>query len=286
VSQIGDERQRGADVSFPDPDWATLRARVLAETDDYLVLDKPAGISVTGERHDTDLVRVAADAGEQVIPVHRIDKVTSGVLLLARSTAAHGPLTRQFNKRTVAKSYLAITRSVGLPEVCTVDLPLATGRKNRVRVAAPREEIGFADGRWTVPPSAVRPKSFPSVTHLRRVWQGTGHSLVLAEPETGRRHQIRVHLAWIGHPIAGDPLFGATPGAASGSTPGATSPSPPGPGASPERRTLLHAWRLAFDDAAGRRIELRADPPEDFWAPVAGEIPSPPDVLGGVALRP
>ena len=246
------------------PDWGTLRSTVLAETDDYLVLDKPAGISVTGERHDTDLVRIAADAGEQVIPVHRIDKVTSGVLLLARSTAAHGPLTRQFNKRTVAKSYLAITRTVGLPQAGTVDLPLATGRKNRVRVAAPREEIGFADGRWTVPAAAVRPKSFPSVTRLRRLWQGSEHTLVLAEPETGRRHQIRVHLAWIGHPIAGDPLFGGTPGS----------------------RTLLHAWRLAFDDAGGRRIEVRAEPPEDFWAPVADELPGRADLLAAAALTP
>lgn len=245
--------------------WATLRARVLAETDEYLVLDKPAGISVTGERHDTDLVRIAADAGEQVIPVHRIDKVTSGVLLLARSTAAHGPLTRQFNKRTVAKSYLAITRSVGLPEIGTVDLPLATGRKNRVRVAAQREEIGYADGRWTVPPSAVRPKSFPSVTRLRRLWEGAGHTLLVAEPETGRRHQIRVHLAWVGHPIAGDPLFGGRP----------------------DERTCLHAWRLAFDDADGRRVEVSAEPGEDFWTPVTDHLP--PSTRGGLlegALRP
>jgi tRNA pseudouridine32 synthase/23S rRNA pseudouridine746 synthase/23S rRNA pseudouridine1911/1915/1917 synthase len=251
------------------PDWATLRGRALAETDDYLVLDKPAGISVTGERHDTDLVRIAADAGEQVIPVHRIDKVTSGVLLLARSTAAHGPLTRQFAKRTVAKSYLAITRSTGLPESGTVDLPLATGRKSRVRVAAPREEIGYAEGWWTVPPAAVRPESFPSVTRLRRLWEGTGTTLVLADPETGRRHQIRVHMAWIGHPIAGDPLFGATS----------------------EPRTLLHAWRLAFDDGGGQRIQVRADPPEDFWTSIADELPGPRKLLeralsDGSPLRP
>ncbi len=261
--------------------WADLRARVLAETRDYLVLDKPAGISVTGERHDTDLVRIAAEAGEQVIPVHRIDKVTSGVLLLARSTATHGPLTRQFTKRTVAKSYLAITRSIGLPESGVVDLPLATGRKNRVRVAAPREEIGYSDGRWTVPAAAVRPKSFPSVTRLRRLWEGTGHTLVLADPETGRRHQIRVHLAWIGHPIAGDPLFAAT-------TPPAAPARPedlPGPGASDHPRTLLHAWRLAFDDADGRRIEVRADPPVDFWAPVAEEMPPREEILERATVR-
>ncbi|MDQ2708138.1 MAG: RNA pseudouridine synthase [Actinomycetota bacterium] len=232
------------------PDWASLRVRILADTDDYLVLDKPAGISVTGERHDTDLVRIAAAAGERVIPVHRIDKVTSGVVLLARGTAAHGPLTRQFALRTVDKSYLAITRSVGLPEHGVVDLPLATGRKNRVRVAAPRAEITMADRRWTVPPAAVRSGAFASVTRLRRLWEGAGHTLVAAEPETGRRHQIRVHLAWIGHPIAGDSLFGGGPG----------------------ERTCLHAWRLAFDDASGRRIRVQVEPGADFWSPVAAAL--------------
>jgi tRNA pseudouridine32 synthase / 23S rRNA pseudouridine746 synthase len=235
------------------PDWASLRARVLVETADYLVLDKPAGISVTGERHDTDLVRIAAEAGERVIPVHRIDKVTSGVVLLARGTAAHGPLTRQFAARTVAKTYLAITASTGLPAGGTVDLPLCTGRKNRVRVAAPREEIRCADGRWTVPGAVVRAESFASTTTLRRLWEGAGHTLVVAEPHTGRRHQIRVHLAWIGHPIAGDPLFGTA-----------------GRG-----RTSLHAWRLAFDDADGRRIDARAEPEADFWDPVATVLSAP-----------
>lgn len=234
------------------PGWPELRARTLAETDDYLVLDKPAGVSVTGERHDTDLVRIAADAGERVIPVHRIDKVTSGLVLLARSTAAHGPLTRQFAKRTVAKSYLAIVRADAGPPAGTVELPLCTGRKNRVRVAAPREEITFAAGRWTVPPAATRPDGLPSTTGVRPLWSGAGFALLHAEPHTGRRHQIRVHLAWIGHPIVGDPLFERS---------------------GPTGRTCLHAWRLAFDDAAGRRIEVRADPGEDFWAPVRAWLP-------------
>jgi tRNA pseudouridine32 synthase/23S rRNA pseudouridine746 synthase/23S rRNA pseudouridine1911/1915/1917 synthase len=233
-------------------DWPALRARALAETDDYLVLDKPAGISVTGERHDTDLVRIAADAGERVIPVHRIDKVTSGVVLLARSTSAHGPLTRQFAKRTVAKCYLAVVRSDGSPPAGTVALPLCTGRKNRVRVAAPREEISYSGGRWTVPPGTVRPDGLDSTTDLRPLWSGGGLALLVARPHTGRRHQIRVHLAWIGHPIVGDPLFEKP---------------------APDERTGLHAWRLAFDDADGRRVEVHADPGADFWAPLAAGLP-------------
>ncbi|GAA5160314.1 hypothetical protein GCM10023321_42720 [Pseudonocardia eucalypti] len=238
-------------------DWGAVRRdRVLAETDDYLVLDKPAGVSVAGERHDTDLVRIAAAAGEQLIPVHRIDKVTSGVVLLAKSTAAHGPLTRQFTMRTVEKTYLAITRSTGLPAAGEIELPLGVGRKNRVRIAAPREEIVFdpAAARWTVPAASVRPRAFPSSTAFTLAWQGERHSLLVLRPHTGRRHQIRVHLAWIGHPIAGDPLF----------------PDDDGPAAP---RTCLHAWRLEFDDLAGKRVEARTSPDPGFWSPVAPELP-------------
>jgi tRNA pseudouridine32 synthase / 23S rRNA pseudouridine746 synthase len=237
-------------------DWAELRAaRTVLESDDYLVLDKPAGLSVAGERHETDLVRIARDAGEELIPVHRIDKVTSGVVLLARTKVAHGPLTRQFNQRTVDKRYLAITRSVGLPSEGTIELPLSVGRKNRVRVAAPRGDIRFDEDTalWSVPAESVRPGGFPSRSGLRRLWSGQGYTLLAVTPTTGRRHQIRVHLAWIGHPIAGDPLF-------------------PGPGEG-GGRTCLHAWRLAFDDAQGRRVTVGAEPDADFWEPVAGQLP-------------
>lgn len=242
-------------------DWATFRKeRTLAETGEYLVLDKPPGISVTGERHETDMVRIAKEAGEWLIPVHRIDKVTSGVVLLAKTQAAHGPLTRQFALRTVHKSYLAITRSIGLPEAGAVELPLAVGRKNRVRIGAPREDITFDPdtGRWSVPEASVRPRSYPSLTTFTRAWQGERHSLLALFPTTGRRHQIRVHLAWVGHPIAGDPLFPAAE-------------EPPDAGVS---RTCLHAWRLSFDDLQGRRVSVGTDPDDGFWAPVAAELPA------------
>jgi tRNA pseudouridine32 synthase / 23S rRNA pseudouridine746 synthase len=239
-------------------DWPTLRSeRTLAETDEYLVLNKPAGLSVAGERHETDLVRVAADAGERLIPVHRIDKVTSGVVLLARTTAAHGPLTRQFTLRTVDKAYLAITRTTGLPPEGTIDLPLGVGRKNRVRIAAQREDIAYdpESARWSVPAASVRPRAFPSLTTFTRAWHGTAHTLLVVRPSTGRRHQIRVHLAWIGHPIAGDPLF-------------------PDDDEVPQPRTSLHAWRLAFDDDAGNRVHVIAAPDEEFWVPITPELPA------------
>ncbi|HWN32649.1 MAG TPA: RNA pseudouridine synthase [Pseudonocardia sp.] len=268
-------------------EWPALRsARTLAETDEYLVLDKPAGVSVTGERHETDLVRIAKAAGEYLIPVHRIDKVTSGVVLLAKTQAAHGPLTRQFTVRTVRKSYLAITRSVGLPAAGTVDLPLCVGRKNRVRVAAPREDITCdeAAAHWSVPPASVRPRSFPSLTSFTRLWHGATHTALAVFPTTGRRHQIRVHLAWIGHPIAGDPLFPAPEGAvgaagavaagAAGAVAAASNGALPGGAPSDGAvRTCLHAWRLSFDDLAGQRVTVQAVPEPDFWVPVATELP-------------
>ncbi|WP_235608502.1 pseudouridine synthase, partial [Frankia casuarinae] len=78
---------------------------MIYEDEAILVLDKPVGISVMGERHDTDLVTLAGDDGEELFPVHRIDKVTSGLVLFARQLRFHGDLTRQFQRRTVDKRY-------------------------------------------------------------------------------------------------------------------------------------------------------------------------------------
>jgi tRNA pseudouridine32 synthase / 23S rRNA pseudouridine746 synthase len=226
-------------------DWADIRAsRTLHEDDALLVLDKPTGWSVMGERHDTDLVRLAADDGEKLWPAHRIDKVTSGVVLFAKDLAHHGDLTRQFNARTVEKSYLAITATTGLPEQGRIELPLSVGRKNRVRIAAPRESIVRDGDTWTVPDDAVLSgvSTYPSTTMFERLDEADGRTLLAVHPETGRRHQIRVHLAWIGHALVGDPLFDKH----------ATT------------RTGLHAHRLAFDAPDGRRLTITAEPGEDF----------------------
>ena len=227
------------------------------EDEAALVLNKPAGLSVMGERHETDLVRLAAEAGEKLYPAHRIDKVTSGAVLLARELRWHGGLTRQFSRRTVDKVYLAITRSTGLPARGTIDLPLSVGRKNRVRVAASRAAIAFDEptARWAVPAgeefSGVR--TYPSVTTFRTLAGDDRHTLLAVHPVTGRRHQIRVHLAWIGHPIEGDPLFGG------------------------DGRTQLHSWRLGFDAewADGARIRAEAPPGPDFWAALPAPVPLP-----------
>ncbi|WP_156756549.1 RluA family pseudouridine synthase [Actinokineospora pegani] len=232
--------------------WARLRARTLVvEDESVLALNKPAGVSVTGERHDTDLVRMAAEDGEELFPVHRIDKVTSGLILFARTLPAHGGLTRQFAKRTADKAYLAITATTGLPARGTIDLPLSVGRKNRVRIAAPRESIHREGDTWTVDPADVLDtRTYPSTTEFTTLWSNDTHTLLAARPRTGRRHQIRVHLAWTGHPLHGDPLFDR----------GGEHP-----------RTALHSWRLGLDGESGR-LDLSATPGEDFWAPVADSL--------------
>jgi tRNA pseudouridine32 synthase / 23S rRNA pseudouridine746 synthase len=258
-------------------EWARLRAEHLILDDEaVLVLNKPPGISVTGERHDTDLVRLAKDAGEELFPVHRIDKVTSGAVLLAKELRWHGGLTRQFSKQTVAKAYLAITSPGGLPPAGTIDLPLSTGRKNRVRVAAQRAAIVAGPaGRWSVPEAEVfgQVRVYPSVTSFRTLWQDRDRALLLVWPTTGRRHQIRVHLAWIGHPIAGDPLFRSASAAAGG---GAAA------------RAYLHSWRLEFDAAwrDGARVRVEAPPGGGFWAPLGEHGPDwPAGLLASARAR-
>lgn len=236
--------------------WVTVRAHHVVYQDDHLlVIDKPAGIALIGERNDTDLMQQAREVGDFVMPAHRIDKVTSGLVLLARDQQTHGVLTRQFSDRTVIKEYLAVIRGTGLPVTGRLDLPLSVGRKNRVRIAAARDAIIESEpGHWTVPEDAVLAgRTYPASTDFRTLGEQDDHAALLLRPHTGRRHQLRVQLAWIGHPIEGDPLFCKPPG----------------------EHTHLHAWRLTFDHpTTGESITVRADPTSDFWQPLGGLVPT------------
>nr|WP_305781631.1 RNA pseudouridine synthase [Nocardia crassostreae] len=198
-------------------------------------------------------------------PVHRIDKVTSGLVLLAKQLPAHGQLTRQFNKRTAEKAYLAIVESAGLPERGVIELPLSVGRKNRVRIAAPREAIRRVGDTWRVDEhDLLAGKNYPSITEFATVASIATHTVLALRPVTGRRHQIRVHLAWIGHAITGDPLFDKS-------------------GA--HERTHLHSWRLRLDapwrDPAV--LELEAEPGADFWKVGGAPVSADPKQLLSIA---
>jgi tRNA pseudouridine32 synthase / 23S rRNA pseudouridine746 synthase len=247
---------------IPITDWAAIRdSCVLFEDEATLVLDKPAGISVVDDRQETSLVALARDAGEQLLPAHRIDKVTSGAVVFAKDPRIHASLARQFNRRSIEKAYLAIVRSNGLPAFGTIDLPLSKGRKNRVRVACLRRDIvtDHDGNHWSVAPSGIFAdvKIYPSVTRFARLHETDHDAIIVVRPITGRQHQIRVHLAWIGHPVTGDPLYAG----ARGDTP---------------ERAYLHAWRVAFDAdwvSGSTRIVVEAVPEDVFWQPVRGILP-------------
>lgn len=199
--------------------------RVLLADDHLVVIDKPAGLlSVPGrgaDKADCAAVRVQARWPEARV-VHRLDMATSGLLVFARGLAAQQALSSAFETRRVAKGYDAVVR--GLPDADhgEVDQPLAADWPRR-----PRQMVDPAHGR-----------------EARTLWRvvardaAAGSTRMELQPLTGRTHQLRVHLAFIGHPIVGDTLYG--PEAAD-----ATDPPDPAP-----QRLLLHATRLLLPHPA------------------------------------
>ncbi|MEM7216759.1 MAG: RNA pseudouridine synthase [Pseudomonadota bacterium] len=214
---------------------------VLAQRDDLLVLDKPAGVSLLADRSGApclwDALR-AALAPVRPFQVHRLDKGTSGTLLIATSQARQRELTKLFAARRVRKYYAA--RCVGRPELSGtgfIDLPLRKGRKSRYRVAGPRESIKREDRIWRLAPDDGG--GHPSQTRLR-----CRDDWLLLQPLTGRTHQLRVHLAWIGHALRGDHLYGR--------------PDDPAQAAP---RLLLHCHRLVVPGVGSFRAPLPGDWP-------------------------
>jgi 23S rRNA pseudouridine1911/1915/1917 synthase len=152
--------------------------------------------------------------------VHRLDRDTSGVILVAKNDAAHRSLARQLKDRTVEKTYVALVEGTPKPAEGVIDAPIGRDPRRRERmsvIAGARE----------------------AVTAYRVIDRFAGYALVEARPRTGRTHQIRVHLAAIGHPIAGDRVYGKR-------TPLV-------------ERQFLHALRIAFDHPrSGERVTLEA----------------------------
>jgi tRNA pseudouridine32 synthase/23S rRNA pseudouridine746 synthase len=179
-----------------------------------LVVNKPSGLlSVPGrgaDKADSLTSRVQMEFPD-ALSVHRLDMGTSGLLVLARGKEMHRRLSRLFRERKVKKSYIAMVMGRPEPAAGFVDLPLGSDWPNR-----PRQKVDFADGR-------------NSLTRYRLLAHdaAAGTSRVELEPVTGRTHQLRVHMAAIGHSIIGDPLYGGGSGATS-------------------ERLLLHASMLSF----------------------------------------
>jgi 23S rRNA pseudouridine1911/1915/1917 synthase len=232
---------------------------VLYEDDALAVLDKPAGLTVhpgagrsTGTLAHHLLARYPemAGVGGPGRPgiVHRLDQGTSGVLVVARTPAAHVRLARAFAERRVEKRYLAIVYGTPEPAAGLIDAPLG-------RHAVRRKEM------------AVRHDGRPARTGYRVLAAASGISLVELDLHTGRTHQIRVHLKHLGHPLVGDPTYGEARWKGL--------PRPVHPPLRDFPRPALHAWRLAFQHPVdGRPLAFEASVPRDLaalWGTVTGK---------------
>ncbi len=208
---------------------SSLPPWVLAQQEDLWVVNKPSNVSLLGDRSGSaDLWQQLQQLPGKPYLVHRLDKGTSGVLLVARSAAAQQRLTRAFAARRVHKYYLAWVLGA-FPRGGTVhiNLPLCRGRKSRYRVAGRRADISRSGNTFNVIQDRT---GVEALTRVRCLAQTGGLSLLLVKPFHGRTHQIRVHLSWLGYPLLGDTLYG-NPRAAEQQAP----------------RLMLHCRRLVAD---------------------------------------
>lgn len=216
--------------------------RVVHEDDDVVVVDKPVGVAahpspgwtgptVVGALAAAGFRVATSGAAERQGVVHRLDVGTSGLMVVAKSEYAYTVLKRAFKERTVDKVYHAVVQGHPEPTTGTIDAPI--GRHPT------------ADHRF-----AVTAEGKPSVTHYEVLEMVPQASLVEVHLETGRTHQIRVHMSAVRHPCVGDLTYGADPTLARRLGLG---------------RQWLHAMRLGFDHPAdGRRLEVASTYPEDL----------------------
>jgi 23S rRNA pseudouridine1911/1915/1917 synthase len=239
--------------------------RLLYSDDDLVVLDKPAGLTVhpgAGQSTGTLVHRLLAAFPEMAGVggpgrpgiVHRLDKGTSGVLVVARSPEAYRGLTAAFAARQIEKRYLAIVHGAPKAPRGTIEAPIGRHSTERKRMTV------RADGR-------------PATTRYRTLATAAGLALVELELLTGRTHQIRVHLKHLRHPIVGDATYGEARHRELASAPGRTVRSFP--------RPALHAWRLGFAHPR-TSLPMRFEAPlaEDMtalWRALAGSDPTLPE---------
>jgi 23S rRNA pseudouridine1911/1915/1917 synthase len=239
------------ELPIPQPELLTIH--VLYEDEQLIVVDKPPGMVthpapghpggtlVNGLLHRCRL----AETGDPQRPgiVHRLDGETSGVLVAVKTEAAYQGLTEQFKQGEVGKSYLALVHGVVEEDEGRIELPLGRGSVRRKEVQ-------------------VRAEGREAITEFSVLQRFQDKTLLEVRPNTGRMHQIRVHLSHIGHPVVGDPKYGRRKDGAA--------------------RMMLHARELSFwHPATGKRVRFTAPLPEEFtpWLDhgAGADNRSPPD---------
>lgn len=239
----------GEDVVVEPLELKALRATpedlpltVLYEDDDVVAIHKPAGMTVHAGAGTTEGTLVNAllhrfeklsQLGGDLRPgiVHRLDKYTSGVILVAKNDIAHRKLQDQFAGREVEKTYVALVENVMKNDAGTVNRPISRDPWKPVRMAAVTKDD----------PELGR----EAITHWKVMKRYEKFTLVEVKIGTGRTHQIRVHLGHLGHKVAGDTLYGARPHESG--------------------RFFLHAWRIRFaQPTTGEMITVEAEMPDEL----------------------
>lgn len=225
-----------------------LALSILHEGKDFLVIDKPSGMVVhpseTGHKVGTivHVLKGKIAGGDPLRPgiVHRLDKDTSGVMVVVRTQRGYEYFSEQFKKKAVKKVYLALVKGILRHKEGIIDSPIGRRLSNRKKMDVVAEGTGK---------EAV---SVYKVLEEFEVWRGGFVSFVEVRPETGRTHQIRVHMSAIGHPVVGDETYGVKSfnhrffeefGL---------------------QRQFLHAWKIGFKDLNNKKVEFEADLPEEL----------------------
>ena len=215
------------ELAVPDEQKnADLALRTLYEDENVLVVDKPAGL-LSMAKNGYCPEKTLTDYG---LIVHRLDRDTSGVVILAKNPETQRMLRRQFQERTTHKTYVAVVTGRPKLDAARIDLPIARNYKRPTTFL-------------------VMPGGKESETFYRVLKASSKHSLVELKPTTGRTHQLRVHMKYLGHPIVGDVIYGEE--------------------AAP--RLMLHAVELEITLPGGERRVFRAEPPEEFARMIDGE---------------
>lgn len=234
--QLGEDDTTSFELPVPT-DHSAASLPILYEDEDVLVLDKPIGVLTHSKGALNDEFTVAdfarprtsfqAETNRPGI-IHRLDRDTSGVIIIAKNAEVAGFLQKQFSQRTVKKTYLAVVKGEPKERTAVIDAPIARNPK------APSTFRVYAKGK-------------SAVTAYEVVGENGSQSLVILRPSTGRTHQLRVHMSFIGTPIVGDRIYGKA-----------------------GERLMLHAYKLEVTLPGGRRTTFESKIPTQFTDPFPG----------------
>ena len=232
-------------IEIPKPEETDLKPQnipidIIYEDNDIIVVNKPKGMVVHPANGNPDgtlvnaILAICKDSlsgiGGEIRPgiVHRLDKDTSGLLIVAKNDQAHINMSKQIQDRKVIKKYIALVKGIIAEDSATIDMPIARSTKDRKKMA-------------------VDPKGKEAITHFKVLKRYDKYTLLEIKIDTGRTHQIRVHMAYIGHPVVGDMQYSN------------------GKNEFGVEGQMLHSKYLEFDHPiTGKRLKLEAPLPQYF----------------------